>query len=252
MFANDAFAGATILITGASSGIGRATARLLAECGARVVLNGRDAARLDAAVAGLAGEGHSAIPGSLDDADQVAELVKSSAGTCGPFTGIFHCAGREIVRPMRMTKRQQLDELFAAATFGALGVARAASQKGVVEDGASLLFMSSVAGMRGTAGMVGYSAAKAAVDGMVRSLAAELAPRRIRANALAAGAVQTEMHERLSATLGTEALSDYENRHLLGFGKVEDVASAAAFLLGSGSAWITGTTLVVDGGYSVR
>jgi NAD(P)-dependent dehydrogenase (short-subunit alcohol dehydrogenase family) len=60
------------------------------------------------------------------------------------------------------------------------------------------------------------------------------------------------MHERLSATLGADALSDYENRHLLGFGRVEDVASAAAFLLGSGSAWITGTTLVVDGGFTVR
>jgi NAD(P)-dependent dehydrogenase (short-subunit alcohol dehydrogenase family) len=252
MFVKDAFAGATILITGASSGIGRATAGLLARCGARLVLNGRDEARLEAAVSALAGEGHAAVPGSLDDADGTAELVRSSAAAHGPFTGIFHCAGREFVRPMRMTKRQQLDELFAAATFGALGVARAASQKDVVEDGASLLFMSSVAGMRGTAGMVGYSAAKAAVDGMVRSLAAELASRRIRVNSLAAGAVQTEMHERLSATLGTAALADYEGRHLLGFGTVEDVASAAAFLLGSGSAWITGTTLVVDGGYSVR
>jgi NAD(P)-dependent dehydrogenase (short-subunit alcohol dehydrogenase family) len=252
MFAREAFAGTTILITGASSGIGRATAGLLAECGARLVLNGRDGERLDAAVSGLAGDGHAAVPASLDDADQTAELVKTSAAAHGPFDGIFHCAGREFVRPMRMTKRQQLDELFAAATFGALGIARAASQKGVVADGASLLFMSSVAGMRGTAGMVGYSAAKAAVDGMVRSLAAELAPRRIRANSLAAGAVQTEMHERLSATLGADAISDYENRHLLGFGRVEDVASAAAFLLGSGSAWITGTTLVVDGGYSVR
>ena len=252
MFAHDAFAGATMLITGASSGIGRATARLLAECGARLVLNGRDVQRLDEAVSALAGTGHAAVPGSLDDADQVAELVKSAAAAHGPFAGIFHCAGREFVRPMRMTKRQHLDELFAAATFGALGVARAAAQKDVVADGASLLFMSSVAGMRGTAGMVGYSAAKAAVDGMVRSLAAELAPRRIRANSLAAGAVQTEMHERLSATLGADALSDYENRHLLGFGRVEDVASAAAFLLGSGSAWITGTTLVVDGGFTVR
>jgi NAD(P)-dependent dehydrogenase (short-subunit alcohol dehydrogenase family) len=252
MFANDAFAGATILITGASSGIGRATAGLLAGCGARLVLNGRDGDRLDSAVSGLAGEGHSALPGSLEDADQTAELVRTSAAAHGPYTGIFHCAGREFVRPMRMTKRQQLDELFAAATFGALGIARAASQKGVVADGASLVFMSSVAGMRGTAGMVGYSAAKAAVDGMVRSLAAELAPRRIRSNALAAGAVRTEMHERLSATLGADAIADYENRHLLGFGRVEDVAGAAAFLLGEGSAWITGTTFVVDGGYSVR
>lgn len=252
MFARESFAGANILVTGASSGIGRATARLLADCGARLVLNGRDGQRLDEAVAALAGEGHAALPSSLDDADQTADLVKSASQSHGPFTGIFHCAGREFVRPMRMMKRAQIDELFAAATFGALGIARAASQKDVVAEGASLLFMSSVAGMRGTAGMVGYSAAKAAVDGMVRSLAAELAPRGIRANSLAAGAVQTEMHERLSATLGTEALSAYELRHLLGFGRVEDVANAAAFLLGAASSWITGTTLVVDGGYSVR
>lgn len=114
------------------------------------------------------------------------------------------------------------------------------------------MFMSSVAGLRGTAGMVGYSATKAAIDGMVRSLACELAPRLIRVNSIAAGGVQTEMHERLAKTMGEATLSQYEGRHLLGFGRPEDIANAALFLLGPGSRWITGMTMSVDGGFTAQ
>jgi NAD(P)-dependent dehydrogenase (short-subunit alcohol dehydrogenase family) len=136
--------------------------------------------------------------------------------------------------------------------YGSLGLARAAASRGVLNEGASLVFMSSVAGLRGTAGMVGYSVTKAAVDGMVRSLACELAPRQVRVNSIAAGAVQTEMHERLSRTLGEQALGDYERRHLLGFGTPEDISAAALFLLSDGARWITGTTMSVDGGYTAQ
>jgi NAD(P)-dependent dehydrogenase (short-subunit alcohol dehydrogenase family) len=242
----------TVLVTGASSGIGRAAAQLFAARGARIILCARDGARLEDAAKSLPGAGHIIVAAVLEDPDQVTDLLKSMANAHGEMHGIFHSAGVEMVRPMRMTKRAQIDALFGAAVHGSFGIARAASSKGVVADGGSLIFMSSVAGARGTPGMVAYSAAKAAVDGLVRPLACELAPRRIRVNSIAAGAVESEMHRRLSASLSSEGVEDYRNRHLLGFGQPEDVAHAALFLLSDASSWITGTSMSVDGGYAAR
>ena len=244
--------GQTVLVTGASSGLGRAAALMLAQCGARLVVAGRNADRLQATLSSLPGPGHSMEIADLVEADAVADWVRDVATRAGGLQGIFHAAGVELVRPMRLTKSAQIDALFASSVTASLGIARAAAQKNVLTDGASLVFMSSVAGHRGTAGMVAYAAAKAAVDGLVRSLTCELAPRAIRVNALVCGAVVTEMHARLTATLGPEAVADYERKHLLGFGRPDDVSQATVFLLSPASRWITGTTLVVDGGYMVR
>ncbi len=252
IFAANALTDRHLLVTGASSGLGRAAAGAFAIAGARITLMGRDADRLESTRKSLAGDDHDAIAAAFVDLETTADVVKAIAADRGPIDGIFHSAGVELVRPMRMFKNDHAASLFEAALYGSLGIARAAASRGVLSDGASLVFMSSVAGLRGTAGMVGYSAAKAAVDGLVRSLACELAPRRIRVNSIAAGAVQTEMHERLSKTLGDAAIGDYERRHLLGFGRPEDIASAALFLLGDASTWITGTTLSVDGGYTAQ
>lgn len=252
LFAADMLAGRHILVTGASSGLGRATAIALADAGARLALMGRDMDRLQETQASLAGDGHSIHALAFKDLETTADAVKAIATESGAFDGIFHSAGLELVRPMRMFKNDHAASLFEAALFGSLGIARAAASRGVLNDGASLVFMSSVAGLRGTAGMVGYSTSKAAVDGMVRSLACELAPRRVRANSIAAGAVETEMHDRLAKTLGDAAIGDYERRHLLGFGRTDDIANAALFLLGDGARWITGTTMSVDGGYTAQ
>ncbi|MES3057709.1 SDR family oxidoreductase [Sphingomonas faeni] len=252
IFAANALTGRHLLITGASSGLGRAAAGAFAAAGARVTLMGRDADRLESTRESLAGDGHDTTVAAFVDLEATADVIKAIAADRGLIDGIFHSAGVELVRPMRMFKNDHAASLFEATLYGSLGIARAAASRGVLSDGASLVFMSSVAGLRGTAGMVGYSTAKAAVDGLVRSLACELAPRRIRVNSIAAGAVQTEMHERLAKTLGDTAIGDYERRHLLGFGRPEDISSAALFLLGDASTWITGTTLSVDGGYTAQ
>lgn len=252
IFAADMLAGRHILVTGASSGLGRATAGALAAVGARITLTGRDEGRLSETQASLAGKGHAVIPLHFGDLEATADAVKAITKDHGPLDGLFHSAGIELVRPMRMFKNEHAASLFEAALYGSLGLARAAASRGVLNDGASLVFMSSVAGLRGTAGMAGYSASKAAIDGMVRSLACELASRRVRVNSVAAGAVQTEMHERLSRTLGEQALGDYERRHLLGFGTPDDISAAALFLLSDGARWITGTTVSVDGGYTAQ
>lgn len=245
-------AGARILVTGASSGIGRAAAQLMAAAGARVMAGGRDEGRLSELTASLPGEGHRSYPGVLENADQTAEWVSDIAREVGPLDGIFHAAGVELIRPIRLTKQEHIDKVLSSALHAAFGIARAGAQKGVLNDHASLVFMSSVAGSSGQVGMAAYSAAKAGIEGLVRSLACEMAGRRIRANAIAAGAVETPMHGRIVRGSTSGSAEAYRDSHLLGFGEPEDVANAAIFLLGKGSKWITGTTLVVDGGYLCR
>jgi NAD(P)-dependent dehydrogenase (short-subunit alcohol dehydrogenase family) len=112
--------------------------------------------------------------------------------------------------------------------------------------------MSSVSALRARQGMSAYSASRAAVDGMVRVLAWELAERRIRVNSIIAGAVETAMHDDFVQTASEELVRNYQQLHLLGFGKPEDVGYAAMFLLSDASRWVTGTNMVVDGGYTAK
>ena len=246
------FTGRRILVTGASSGIGRATSILLSQCGAEITINGRNLERLEETHSMLSGTGHTTSIAGLSNADNSSEWVKNLAISNGPYSGIFHAAGTVLIRPARLLKQSHLDEVFGSSLMAGIGIAKAAAQKGVMVDGGSIVYMSSVAGARGQAGMSAYSSAKAAVDGLIRSLACELAPRKIRINSITAGAVETEMLTRVKGPMGEEAVANYENRHLLGFGSSADIAHAAAFLLSPASAWITGTTMVVDGGYMVR
>lgn len=252
-FSTNCLAGGTYLVTGASSGIGSAAARLIAQCGGRVIAAGRDQARLEETLSGLPpGTDHIVSVEDLADADHTADWIKALVGQHGALSGVFHAAGVGPIRPARMLKQAHLDELFGSSLYAAFGIARAASQRETLVDGASLVFMSSVSGARGQAGMTAYSAAKAGIDGMVRSLACELSARSIRVNAIAAGGVKTPMHDKLTRNIGGEATASYESKHLLGFGEADDVASAAVFLFSPAGRWISGSTLAVDGGFLVR
>lgn len=252
IFAPEAFEGRRFLVTGASSGLGQQTAVRLAQAGARVALVGRSTERLAATAASLAGEGHSAHPVDMSDAEVAADAVQAIAREHGVFSGIFHSAGTALILPIRVTKNRHLDDVFAAGVRGAFGVARAVAKKGVMVDGGSLVLMSSVSSLRGRPGMSAYSAAKAAVDGMVRVLASEMADRRIRVNSIVAGGIETAMHRDFTETVSDELVRNYEALHMLGFGQPDDIAYAAMFLLSDASRWITGSSMVVDGGYTAK
>jgi len=246
-------AGKRILITGASSGIGRETARLIASLGAKVRLSGRNAERLNETLEQLEGSDHHVYAFDLGNHEEIPGWIAGIARESGPLDGLFHAAGEVALRPVGLTKPKGIDALFRSSIAAGLLLVRGFVQRGVAaETSASVVLMSSVAAARGQAGMAVYSAAKAALEGAARSLAVELAPRRIRVNTLAAGAVRTAMHNQITQRLPEAAAEAYEQKHLLGFGAPEDVARSAAFLLSDWARWITGTTLTVDGGYTCR
>lgn len=253
IFTSDSLSGKHIVVTGASSGLGQAAAIYLAKLDAELTLIGRNEARLEVTRSALMpGHNHATYAVDVGDFEAADDLVRKIVSQRGAIDGLFHSAGTSLVMPMRLTKHSQINDLFGAAVMGALGMAKALSRKNTMNDGGSLVFMSSVSAVRGRRGMVAYSAAKAATSGMVRALAVELADRAIRVNSITAGAVETEMHRNFVESVSDNLIAGYRDLHPLGFGQPDDVASAAAFLLSDASRWITGIDLPVDGGYAAK
>ncbi len=217
------------LITGASSGLGQSIAMELRARGEVVTMGRRER---DGIVRDLS-----------EPCENSTYAVRQGAG---PFDAIVHCAGAEVVAPLRLTTDAQYRTAMMAAD-SAFAILRAAAAKGVMTDGGSIVMMSSVAAQRGVAGMAAYSAGKAAIEGMVRAAAVELAPRRIRVNAVAAGAFHSPMHDRVTARMPGAATEAYARAHPLGFGSLEAVRDAVLGILSE--PWTTGTVRVVDGGY---
>lgn len=244
--------GKRILVTGASSGLGRETSFVLSKLGAKVVLVARNKERLEEAYNRLEGTGHSVYEYDLEQLDGIPKLLKDIAAEQGRLSGLFHAAGVASASSINMVKEKSIDSIFLSSAFASLMLARGFSHRDVREEGpGSIVFMSSAAALTGTKGMAIYSSSKAAVDGAVRAIAVELADKGIRVNSIAAGMIKTKMHSTFENNASSEVMDKKESLHPLGFGVPSDVAFAAAFLLSDASRWITGTTMVVDGGFTI-
>jgi NAD(P)-dependent dehydrogenase (short-subunit alcohol dehydrogenase family) len=242
----------TILVTGASSGIGRATSILLGELGAKLILVGRNPAGLRETSRQLGGAAHRLEPFDLAQAGTIPDWVKDLAQQEGPLAGLVHCAGLHLVRPLRFLDLEKAEQLMRVNFLAAMQLAKGFRQKGVRASSGSIVFLSSVMGSVGQPGVSVYCASKGALMALARSLALELASESIRVNCVAPGIVKTEMTAQLESSLTEEQFTAVKNLHPLGLGHAADVANAVAFLLADTGRWITGTTLVVDGGYTAH
>lgn len=245
--------GKTVLVTGASSGIGRETAILLSELGARVVLVARNAERLERTREALTGEGHQVAALDLAAAEEIPKWMQTVVAQAGPLDGLVHAAGKQAAFPVRFATEKRVEDLVRTNLYSAIMLARGFSDKKCrAANGGSIVFLSSVMAFSGKPAISVYGATKGALVGLTKSLAVELAPERIRVNCLAPGFVETEMLEEARGLMTDEQVAALQQAHPLGFGSARDVAHAAAFLLAETGRWITGSTLVLDGGYSAQ
>ncbi len=242
-----------VLVTGASSGIGKQTAIFFSQQGAQVIISGRNEERLTDTLKQLEGHNNLAITANLDSPDEIEELIKAAVNKYGPLDGVVHCAGIQKTLPLKVLKEMHFDEVFNANVKSAQFLAKSFNKKGRFNpNSSSLIFLSSVAAISGEPAISTYAASKAALQGLCKSIALELAGLKIRVNCIAPGVVKSEMSQGLFEKLTEEQCAIINNKHPLGLGTTEDVANAAAFLVSDMARWITGTTLYVDGGYSAH
>lgn len=245
--------GKNIIVTGASSGLGRATCIVLSRLNATVCLIARDKYRLEETASQMEGNSHIVVPFDLCDFTGYKNLFEHIVQHIGKLNGLVHFAGARKTLPLRVMKVDSLKELIEINLYAFIELAKFFTKKSVVHpEGGSIVAASSVLSLRGAPALTGYGASKAAVDGAVRSLACELASRKIRVNSIAPGHVETKMNLKVKETLSEEAYDQIIKSHPLGIGQPSDVANLVAFLLGDEAKWITGTTIPIDGGFSVR
>jgi NAD(P)-dependent dehydrogenase (short-subunit alcohol dehydrogenase family) len=185
----------------------------------------------------------------LGEVDAIAGWVRQAALQHGPFNGLVHAAGIHRLLPLSVASPGKIEELFRVNVTAGLMLLKGFRHKDCFTGPASAVLVSSVAALSGDPGAAPYAAAKAALLGVTRSLAAELAPR-IRVNCVVPGMVRTGMASQIGQVLGSEKMAALESRHPLGFGEPADVAAGIAFLLSPAARWMTGSQLVMDGGYT--
>lgn len=238
----------TILVTGASSGIGKAVAIACAQMGGGILLNARDLQRLNKTYAELEGVGHQIVASDLSSQEGIDKLVDS----CPPLDGIVHCAGIPKICPIKHLNRETLNEIINVNEVAPILLTAGLLKKKKLKKCSSVVFIASTAGVL-TAGAVGdtdYSATKGSLSGFVKTAARELGPQNIRVNTICPALVKTPILESANAVLSEAELSTKLTRyHIKRFGEPDDVAWAAVWLLSDTTEWVTGVNLPIDGGY---
>lgn len=246
--------GKTIIITGASSGIGAQCAISCSKMGATIILIGRNQERLQQTLdAMLDKDKHLVLSLDLTDYKKVAEGVEFIVQKKGQIDGLLNCAGISTTLPLKLMTINKMEDFFHSNVISAMNITKEVCKLGRFnKNGGSIVFFSSVMGIVGDSGKTLYGMTKGALISAVHSLACELARKKIRVNCISPGAIQTPINENLPHMMDPDKKNILEDKHLLGLGSTDDIANACIYLLSDASSWVTGSNLVVDGGYSCR
>ena len=240
--------GKTLLVTGASSGIGRGVAVECAKMGARLVLNGRNQERLEQTLTMLEGEGHAMVAADLSVPEAVAKMVE----TLPQLDGVSHNAGVSSIGMIKFIKEDDWQALSQNNVFPAIWLTRCLVARKKLNKPASIVFTSSISGNDSVRhGEALYAASKSALSGFAKAAALDLAPQGIRVNCVHPGMVETELFHSAQDTLAQNIDELKKLFPLKRFGTPQDVADGIVYLLSDASSWVTGTELKIDGGYTL-
>lgn len=239
--------GKTILITGASSGIGQACAIGVSEVGANLMISGRDEARLSSTLDQLKGGPHSILRADLMDKEALGTFIEKLPA----LDGMILAAGINKIKPAKFMKDADFDEILSINFKVPYTLVCSLLKARKIKDSASCVFIGSIASRFSAIGNSAYSGSKGALLSAVRALALETARQKIRMNVISPGQVMTPLMEKTVGTISPEVLAKNEALYPLGYGKADDVAGACVYLLSEASRWVTGHDLVMDGGFSL-
>lgn len=240
--------GKTVLVTGASSGIGRQTAIECSRMGASVVLSARNETRLQETLSSMVGDSHKVIPADLLNQDQLENLVSSIT----PVDGVVLCSGKGLTLPMQFATRDKLDDIFNTNFYTPFELLRLLYKKKKIQKQGSVVVLASLGGTQIFSGSNGvYGSSKAALNSAMMFCAKEFASRKIRVNCICPGMVDTPLIHR--GTVTEDQLIENAKLYPLGrYGKPEDIAYAVVYLLSDAASWVTGQDFVLDGGISIK
>lgn len=240
--------GKTILVTGASSGIGQATAIECSKMGAKMIISGRNRERLDHTLSLLSGDNHEIFEGDLLQDSVLNDMVSSVP----QLDGVVFSAGKGLTLPFQFSTREKFDDIFNVNFFSPIELLRLLTKKKKFNQNSSIVFIVSIGGVkRFSVGNSIYGASKAALQSMVNFTAQELASKKIRVNSICPGMVETPLIRK--GTLTEEQLKeDMDKYPLKRYGRPEDIAYAIVYLLSDATSWITGSELIIDGGICLK
>lgn len=244
--------GKKILITGASSGIGKSTAIEASKLGAKIILVGRRVDELKNTFAQLLGEGHKVEPFDLSSGSEIVGWILKLGEQFGPIDGLVHSAGESLLMPIRSISEIQYRKIMSINLDAAYWLTKGFRQKKVKSTSSSVVFISSVSGSVGNPGLTAYCASKSALIGLAKSSALELAKEGVRVNVVSPALIDTAMASSYALALTEEEKTKILETHPLGMGAPEDVAFSVIYLLSNASKWVTGANLAIDGGYTAK